>query len=117
MSGSMMKTPIPAVLQEDMFPTRCLNRTTRDRDLKMTKLDILPDTADKYYLCLKEENGAFTDITSSLDAEKGKTGKYLLFSKTYNGKSDWYGGFSYVDLLFPGVTQKFIEVTMTGYEK
>ena len=48
---------------------------------------------------------------------KGKSGKYLLFSKTYNEKSDWYGGFSYVDLLYPGVTQKFINVTMSGYEK
>jgi hypothetical protein len=85
--------------------------------LKMTKFEILPDTCDKYYLCLKEDNGAFTDITASLSNEKGKTGKYRLFSKTYNGKTDWYGGFSYVDLLYPGVTQKFIEVTMTGYEK
>jgi hypothetical protein len=85
--------------------------------LKMTKFDILPDTSDKYYLCLKEENGAFSNITSSLETEKGKTGKYLLFSKTYLGKSDWYGGFSYVDLLYPGVTQKFLNVTMPGYEK
>jgi hypothetical protein len=85
--------------------------------LRMTKFDILPDTADKYYLCLKEENGSFSNITSSLEAEKGKTGKYLLFSKTYLGKSDWYGGFSYVDLLYPGVTQKFLNVTMQGYEK
>ena len=85
--------------------------------LRMTKFDILPDTADKYYLCLKEENGSFSNITSSLEAEKGKTGKYLLFSKTYLGKGDWYGGFSYVDLLYPGVTQKFLNVTMQGYEK
>ncbi|MCX6261392.1 MAG: glycosyl hydrolase [Bacteroidia bacterium] len=85
--------------------------------LKITKFDILPDTADKYYLCLKEENGSFSNITSSLEAEKGKTGKYLLFSKTYLGRSDWYGGFSYVDLLYPGVTQKFLNVTMPGYEK
>jgi len=85
--------------------------------LKMTKFDILPDTVDKYYLCLKEENGSFANITASLEAEKGKTGKYLLFSKTYLEKSDWYGGFSYVDLLYPGVTQKFLEVTMPGYEK
>jgi hypothetical protein len=85
--------------------------------LKMTKFEILPDTCDKYYLCLKEESDKYTDITSSLANEKGKTGKYILFSKTYNGKSDWYGGFSYVDLLYPGVTQKFINVTMTGYEK
>ncbi|MDO9338948.1 MAG: glycosyl hydrolase, partial [Bacteroidales bacterium] len=85
--------------------------------LKMMKFETLPDTCDKYYLFLKEENGNYTDITASLPNEKGKTGKYRLFSKTYYGKTDWYGGFSYVDLLYPGVTQKFIEVTMTGYEK
>ncbi|MCK4747334.1 MAG: hypothetical protein KAT15_09870, partial [Bacteroidales bacterium] len=28
----------------------------------------------------------------------------------------WFGGYSYVDLLLPGVTEKFIEVTMSGYE-
>jgi hypothetical protein len=85
--------------------------------LKILKVEALPDTASKFYLCLKEEDGKYRDITSSLNSEKGKSGKYILFSKTYNGKSDWYGGFSYVDLLYPGVTQKFIEVTMTGYEK
>ncbi len=85
--------------------------------LKMTKFGSLPDTANKFYVCLKEENGSFKDITTSLSSEKGKTGKYLLFSKTYNSKSDWYGGFSYVDLLHSGVTQKFIKVTMSGYEK
>jgi hypothetical protein len=89
----------------------------KGQGLKMTKSEMLPDTCDKYYLCLKEDNGTFRDITASLPEERGKTGKYFLFSKTYNGKSDWYGGFSYVDLLYPGVTQKFIKVTMTGYEK
>jgi hypothetical protein len=89
----------------------------RGQGLNMTKTEILPDTCDRYYLCLKEENRIFRDITASLSDEKGKTGKYFLFSKTYNQKSDWYGGFSYVDLLYPGVTQKFIEVTMKGYEK
>ncbi|MCE5346461.1 MAG: hypothetical protein LLG13_09265 [Bacteroidales bacterium] len=85
--------------------------------LKMTRIETLPDTCDKYYLCLKEENGAYTDITSSLSNEKGKTGKYIAFSKTYLKKSDWFGGFSYVDLLYPGVTRKFIKTTMSGYEK
>ena len=85
--------------------------------LKMTRFETLPDTADRYFLCLKEVDGKYKDIGGSLSGEKGKPGKYLLFSKTYNQKSDWYGGFSYVDLLYPGVTQKFIDVTMTGYEK
>ncbi len=85
--------------------------------LRMTKFEVLPDTCEKFLLCLKEENGAYSDITSSLPDEKGKSGNYLLFSKTYFGKSDWHGGFSYVDLLYKGVTEKFIDVTMTGYEK
>ena len=85
--------------------------------LKLVKAETLPDTADKFFICLKDENGVYSDITSSLSTEKGKTGKYFLFSKTYNEKSDWYGGFSYVDLLYKGVTEKFIDVTMKGYEK
>ena len=85
--------------------------------LNMTKVEVLSDTCNKYWLCLKEEDGAYKDITASLSDEKGKKGKYFLFSKTYFEKSDWFGGFSYVDLLYPGVTQKFIDVTMGGYEK
>jgi alpha-L-rhamnosidase len=89
----------------------------KGQGLIMTKSETLPDTSNKYYLCLKEEDGVCQDITASISDEKGKKGIYFLFSKTYNRKSDWYGGFSYVDLLYPGVTQKFIEVTMKGYEK
>ncbi len=83
--------------------------------LRLTKVETLPDTADRYFLCLKEDNGSYLDITSALDTEKGKTGNYFLFTKTYHGKSQWYGGFTYVDLLYPGVTEKFIELTMKGY--
>lgn len=85
--------------------------------LTMTRVETLPEKCEQYYLILKEENGNYSDIGSTLISEKGKKGMYLLFSKTYYEKSDWFGGFSYVDLLLPGVTQKFIEITMTGYEK
>jgi len=58
------------------------------------------------------------DITHSLESEKGKNGTYYLFEKTYPENSPWYGGFSYVDLLYPGVSEKFLEITMTnGYEQ
>jgi hypothetical protein len=85
--------------------------------LKMMRIETLPDTAEKFFLVLKEDNGKFLDITSNISSEKGKTGKYLFFTKTYNSRSEWYGGFPYVDLLYQGVTQKFINLTMTGYEK
>ncbi len=98
-------------------PDQMPESVNQGQGLKLTRVETLPDSADQFFIILKEDNGTFSDITSSLNAEKGKTGKYLMFSKTFNGKSDWYGGFSYVDLLYKGVTEKFIDVTMKGYEK
>ncbi len=74
--------------------------------------------SDTISVVLRKTESGFEDITSSVDQEKGEKGTYYIFRKTYPGKSPWYGGFTYVDLLYPGVTQKFMDVTMTkGYEK
>jgi hypothetical protein len=73
---------------------------------------------DTLAVVLKQTENGFQDITANLDQEKGQTGNYFVFRKTYPQKSPWYGGFTYVDLLYKGVTEKFIEVTMTkGYER
>ncbi len=85
--------------------------------LAMQHVDTLPANISDYFLCLKEENGLYQDITGNVQDEKGKQASYYLFAKTYEGKSPWYGGFSYVDLLYPGVTQKFIQITMDGYKR
>ncbi len=75
-------------------------------------------SSDTIAVVLKKSNKGFTDITSSIQQENGKSGTYYIFRKTYPGKSPWYGGFSYVDLIYKGVTEKFLEVTMTkGYEQ
>lgn len=42
---------------------------------------------------------------------------YYVFYRTFASTSYWYGGFPYVDLLYPGVTDTFMKVTMEGYEK
>lgn len=85
--------------------------------LVYNKVTALPDNAGDYFLCLKKEGGTFKDITAQLDDYKGVEGEYYLYSKTQHGRSGWHGGYSYVDLLYPGVTEKFLEVTMSGYEK
>ena len=85
--------------------------------LHLVKTTMLPDTADNYFICLKKEDSLYTDITPHLDQAKGKPGQYYLFKKDFYYTSDWYGGFSYVDLMVKGVTEKFIAVTMKGYEK
>ena len=100
---------VPAVMPESYH---------QGTGLKLRKVEILPDdTEARYFICMKEEDGKFTDFTANVQAEKGKKGNYYLFSKTYPEKSPWYGGFSYVDLLYQGVTQKFIDITMSGYER
>ena len=75
-----------------------------------------PDTV-KYEAILAMVNNKFVDITSSKKSYIGKKGIFYLFQKTYGKKSYWYGNFPYVDLLQKGVTQKFLEITMKGYEK
>jgi len=84
--------------------------------LQLEKRELLPDNADDYFICLIKNGDSWKDITASINEYKGKQGAYYLYKKTYYRKSDWYGGFSYVDLLVPGVTEKFIELTMKGYE-
>lgn len=85
--------------------------------LDYIKVEVLPENAKDYFFCLKKEAGAFKDITAAIGEYKNTKGDYYLYNKTFYGKSDWHGGYSYVDLLYPGVTQKFMDITMSGYEK
>ncbi len=74
--------------------------------------------SDTVAVVLKKTDTGFVNISSTIEQENGLSGTYYIFRKTYPAKSPWYGGFSYVDLLYKGVTDKFMELTMTkGYEK
>ncbi len=84
--------------------------------LVMKKTDQFPENAGDYYLILNESAEGFRDITGSFAGEDPNAGPFYLFEKTYYGKSGWYGGYSYVDLLMKGVAETFIDVTMTGYD-
>jgi len=79
--------------------------------------DTLKTDTTHYEVVLKLENNQFKEITKDLQAEQGKTGRYYLFTKTFSQRSYWMGNYPYVDLIYKGVTQKFIEITMKGYEK
>ena len=74
--------------------------------------------SDTISVVLKKNENGFVDISKSIDVENGQDAIYYIFRKTYSEKSTWYGGFPYVDLIYKGVTEKFIDITMTkGYEK
>lgn len=85
--------------------------------LTMEKCNRLPDTLTDIFLCLEEKHGKFKDITSQMEHKKTAHGNFFLFRKTYYPRTGWYAGYSYVDLLTQGVTDKFIDITMSGYER
>ncbi|MDR3235116.1 MAG: hypothetical protein LBT48_00100 [Prevotellaceae bacterium] len=97
-------------------PAQMPESYNQGNSLRLEKYDTFPDTLPALFLCLKKENDAFRDITADMANEVGTKGEYYGFRKGYYGKSPWYGGYSYVDLLHSGVTQKFIEITMDGYK-
>nr|WP_319509562.1 glycosyl hydrolase [uncultured Draconibacterium sp.] len=74
------------------------------------------EISDTIEVVLKQVGDRFEEV-SNLEAEKGKQGQYYVFKRTFPAKSFWYGGKTYVDLLYKGVTKKFMDVTMQGYEK
>src|SRR6056297_4296301 len=100
MSGSMMKIHIPVVLQGGMIAVR-----------KGHQID--PAKLDDYMVVLKDTGNGFEKVN---DLPGDLTNGFYAFEVLHESPGGWYGGFSYVDLLIPGVTEKFIELTMTGYE-
>ena len=44
-------------------------------------------------------------------------GKYMVASLRWAGTSPWHGGKFYVNLLTPGVTEKFLAITMDAYTR
>ncbi len=60
----------------------------------------------------------YENVTKQAKAEgQLPQGKYLVASLRWAGTSPWHGGKFYVNLLTPGVTQKFLEVTMDPYTR
>jgi hypothetical protein len=84
----------------------------------MKKMDVLEsqDTTN-YFLVIKQAGNTFINITNSKNKYFDQPGKFYGFTKWYYPVgAGWYGGFSYVDLLAYGITEKFINLTMDGYE-
>ncbi len=65
-----------------------------------------------------QEGDKCTDVSARLKAgEKLPDAAYLVFTLLKAGDSPWHGNRCYVDLMRPGVTEKFIEVTLEAYKR
>lgn len=80
-----------------------------------------PVKADKDLVAVFKPTGdGYEDVTAQARATHASPlpeGKYLVASLRWAGTSPWYGGKFYVNLLTPGVTEKFLELTMEPYVK
>ena len=74
-------------------------------------------TPDDCYMCILRTGDDYREITDSLTHYAGREGDYYVYRLGYAQPSSWTAGFPYVDLLVKGVTEKFIDITMGGYEK
>jgi len=60
----------------------------------------------------------YEDVTAAFKAGRNlPAGRYLATVLERAGTAPWYGNRFYVDLLYPGVTQKFLEITLDAYQR
>lgn len=84
--------------------------------LSMRTTSILQKSdTDSAFFILKKTDSLFSEVKP--EEAIGTNGEFYVFEKEYGASSAFIAGFPYTDLLRKGVTEKFIEVTMTGYEK
>lgn len=75
----------------------------------------IPEDLERVKHVFKKEGDSWKEV--SAENEIGNQGEYCVLDLNDYETSKWFGGYSYVDLLKSGVTEKFIEITMPGYEK
>lgn len=77
-----------------------------------------PEWAETIVAVYQLSNGNHKDVTKKIRSkEKMPEGKYLSVVTQQAPTGGWYGGKYYVDLLKPGVTEKFLEITMGAYQR
>lgn len=84
---------------------------------KMSKLDLTPLQSQKIKFVFKKQGLNWVNITNQSKEKNQNEGEYAVFNlENFNSESPYMAGFSYVDLIGKGVTKKFMELTMKGYE-
>jgi hypothetical protein len=79
-----------------------------------------PEGEPKAAYAITERKGAFVSQIRRISFEEAATNRgaeRLLFRRFYAGKTGWWSGESYCNLLHPEVTKRFIELTHEVYKK
>jgi len=91
---------------------------SRGRGLHFSEAERLPKPDENTLAVYSLTGDGFENVTEKAKADQRlPEGQYLIASIRMAPTGGWYGGKYYVDLLAPGVTEKFIEITLDAYRK
>lgn len=83
--------------------------------VEVARLDELPERLLGVY---RLGDDGFDDVTAQARAGNAVgDGRYLIASVALAPSTGWFGGKYYVNLLTPGVTEQFLDVTMGSYRR
>ena len=90
----------------------------RGKRLDIKEINASPEASDNLIVVFRIDGEKYVDVTNMVqEGEKLPEQKYLVCSYSLSPTGGWFGGRFYVDLLHPGVTEKFIDVTMEAYRR
>ena len=90
----------------------------RGKRLDIQEVAEAPAASENLIALFRIDGEKYEEVTAKLKAgEQLPNDKYLVCSYSLSPTGGWFGGRFYVDLLHPGVTEKFIDVTMEAYRR
>ncbi|MBI3852486.1 MAG: hypothetical protein HY298_19690 [Verrucomicrobia bacterium] len=91
---------------------------SRGRGLILKEAKSPPPWADNLIVVYRVEGDVSENVTAKIKAgEALPEARYLVASEARAANSPWHGNRSYVNLLSPGVTEKFLDITMEAYRR
>jgi hypothetical protein len=88
------------------------------KGLIFTRTKTVEKLSDNVLAVFRLGDNSYENVTEKVRADEllGES-EYLIVSIKFAEKSPWFGGKFYVDLLKPGVTQRFLEITLNRYQQ
>jgi hypothetical protein len=91
---------------------------SRGKGIELRETDKPPAWSDEILSVYRLSGDHFEDVSQKIRSQETmREGKYLSVVVRQAPTGGWFGGKYYVDLLKPGVTQKFLEITMDAYQQ
>jgi len=90
---------------------------SRGRGLVIKEQDSVGSIDENTVAVFRLTEDGYENISAKVRAGAQSGDKYLVASVRRAGTSPWYGGKFYVDLMYPGVTEKFLAITLDAYAR